>query len=65
MANLFFLGMILVACGLWYLGIRSIRALALPSSIEQLLVALVSVGCIIAAALLGREVLRAFGGRRA
>lgn len=64
-ANLFLLGMILTACGLWYLGVRSIRALALAPSVEQVLVGLVSIGCIVAAALIGRQVLRAFGGRRA
>lgn len=64
-ANLFLLGMILTAAGLWYLGVRSIRALGLPLTVEQALVGLVSIGCIAAAALIGRQVLRAFGGCRA
>lgn len=57
--------MILTACGLWYLGARSVRALALPLAVEQALVGLISIACVVAAALLGRQVLRAFGGRRA
>lgn len=64
-ANLFLLGMILTACALWYLGVRSVRALALPQTAEEVLVGFVSIACIVAAALLGRQVLRAFGGRRA
>jgi hypothetical protein len=57
--------MILTAAGMWYLGVRSIRALALPESVEQLLVGIVSIGCIIATALLGRQFLRAYGARGA
>jgi hypothetical protein len=64
-ANLFLLGMIAVAAGLWYLSVRSIRAIALPSTVEQVLVGFVSIACVVAAALFGREVLRAFGARRA
>lgn len=64
-ANLFLLGMILTGAGLWYLGVRSIRALDLPLTIEHVLVGFVSIACIVAAGLLGREVLRAVGRRRA
>jgi hypothetical protein len=64
-ANLFFLGMILAAWGLWYLGVRAVRSFPLAPSVEQALIAFVSVACIVGAGVIGRQVLRAFGGPRA
>lgn len=55
--NLFLLAMILVAAGLLYLSLATVRTLGLPADAERIVMGFIAIGTCIAAGVFGKELL--------